>query len=78
MGCAYADSCLTHEQMIMCAYSRGKASLEANLITGMMAAVGEFTSLQFFFESLPQKFIQRIGLQRYEVETTSNYRSCLS
>lgn len=27
--------------MIMCAYSRGKASLEAELIPGMMAAIGE-------------------------------------
>ncbi|XP_044760998.1 fatty acid synthase-like [Coccinella septempunctata] len=40
LGCAYADGCVTAEQMIMCAYSRGKASLEAELIPGMMAAVG--------------------------------------
>ncbi|KAF2906136.1 hypothetical protein ILUMI_00040 [Ignelater luminosus] len=40
LGCAYADECLSAEQMILCAYSRGKASLEANLSRGMMAAVG--------------------------------------
>lgn len=40
LGCAYADGCLTAEQMILSAYSRGKASLEATLIKGMMAAVG--------------------------------------
>ncbi|KAB0802399.1 hypothetical protein PPYR_04585 [Photinus pyralis] len=41
LGCAYADGCFTKEQMIMCAYSRGKASLDATLITGMMAAIGK-------------------------------------
>lgn len=40
LGCSYADDCLTAEQMIMCSYSRGKASLETPLIKGMMAAVG--------------------------------------
>lgn len=40
LGCAYADGCMTVEQMILSAYSRGKASLEAGLIKGMMAAVG--------------------------------------
>ncbi|KAL3278583.1 hypothetical protein HHI36_016128 [Cryptolaemus montrouzieri] len=40
LGCAYADGCLTAEQMILCAYSRGRASLEADLIPGMMAAIG--------------------------------------
>ncbi|XP_045461517.1 fatty acid synthase-like isoform X2 [Harmonia axyridis] len=40
LGCAYADGCVSAEQMIMCAYSRGKASLEAELIPGMMAAIG--------------------------------------
>lgn len=44
----------------MAAYSRGRASLEANLITGMMAAVGEFTRLQFYLKTLlkPQKCLQ--------------------
>ncbi|XP_023313671.1 fatty acid synthase-like [Trichogramma pretiosum] len=40
LGCAYADGCFTAEQMILSAYSRGKASLEANIIRGSMAAVG--------------------------------------
>lgn len=40
MGCAYADGCMTAEQMILAAYSRGKASLEATLVKGMMAAIG--------------------------------------
>ncbi|KAL0276311.1 UNVERIFIED_CONTAM: hypothetical protein PYX00_003906 [Menopon gallinae] len=41
LGCAYADGCFTAEQMILSAYSRGKASLESNLIKGYMAAVGK-------------------------------------
>ncbi|CAH1402776.1 unnamed protein product [Nezara viridula] len=40
LGCAYADGCFTAEQMILAAYARGKASLDAELIPGMMAAVG--------------------------------------
>lgn len=40
LGCAYADGCLTDEEMIMCAYSRGMASLETEVIFGSMAAVG--------------------------------------
>ncbi|XP_057655807.1 fatty acid synthase-like [Diorhabda carinulata] len=40
LGCAYADGCMTHEQMILSSYSRGRASLEATLIKGMMAAIG--------------------------------------
>lgn len=40
LGCAYGDGALTAEEMILCAYSRGRASLEATLIKGMMAAVG--------------------------------------
>ncbi|XP_014286164.1 fatty acid synthase [Halyomorpha halys] len=40
LGCAYADGCFTAEQMILAAYARGKASLDADLIPGMMAAVG--------------------------------------
>lgn len=41
LGCAYADGCMTAEEMILAAYSRGRASLEASLIRGMMAAVGQ-------------------------------------
>ncbi|XP_072160628.1 fatty acid synthase [Bemisia tabaci] len=40
LGCAYADNCLTLEQTILSAFLRGKASLEATLIKGMMAAIG--------------------------------------
>lgn len=40
LGCAYADECLTAEQMILCSYSRGLASIETKLIKGMMAAIG--------------------------------------
>lgn len=40
LGCAYADGCMTAEQMILSAYSRGRASIEATLIRGMMAAIG--------------------------------------
>ncbi|KAJ8980787.1 hypothetical protein NQ317_004788 [Molorchus minor] len=40
LGCAYADGCMTAEQMILSSYSRGRASLEATLIKGMMAAIG--------------------------------------
>lgn len=40
LGCAYADGCLTVEQMILSSYYRGRASVEAELIPGMMAAIG--------------------------------------
>ncbi|XP_028026866.1 fatty acid synthase-like [Bombyx mandarina] len=40
LGCAYADGCLTAEEMILAAYSRGQASIETNLINGSMAAIG--------------------------------------
>lgn len=41
LGCAYADDCFTAEQMILCAYYRGKASVESELIQGLMAAIGD-------------------------------------
>lgn len=41
IAAAYADGCLTREQMILSAYSRGKASIETPLIKGMMAAIGK-------------------------------------
>lgn len=41
LGCAYADGCFTLEEMLLAAYYRGMASIEADLITGCMAAVGE-------------------------------------
>ncbi|XP_050438841.1 fatty acid synthase-like [Adelges cooleyi] len=40
LGCAYADGCLTAEEMLLAAYARGVASIEADLIPGMMAAIG--------------------------------------
>lgn len=40
LGCAYCDGCLTAEEMILSAYSRGMASLETKVIHGSMAAVG--------------------------------------
>lgn len=46
MGAGYADNGLTREQMILAAYSRGKASLETPVIKGMMAAIGK--SLYYF------------------------------
>ncbi|KAL1449933.1 hypothetical protein WDU94_002401 [Cyamophila willieti] len=40
LGCAYADGCLTAEQTIYAALVRGKASIEVEIIPGMMAAIG--------------------------------------
>lgn len=40
LGCAYADGCFNHEQMLLSAYWRGKCVEEANLPRGLMAAVG--------------------------------------
>lgn len=40
LACAYADNCLTLEQTILASHARGKASIEAKLVKGMMAAIG--------------------------------------
>lgn len=40
LGCAYADGCLTAEQMVLAAYFRGLVSLQTKVIRGSMAAVG--------------------------------------
>ena len=40
LGCAYADGCMTGDQMVLAAYSRGMASLETEKIRGSMAVVG--------------------------------------
>lgn len=40
LGCAYADGCLTAEQMVMASYSRGLVSIQTEVIRGSMAAVG--------------------------------------
>lgn len=51
-GCAYADNCCSLEEMILGAYSRGMASLEAKIPFGSMAAVGmEYKKLK---EILPE------------------------
>lgn len=38
--CAYADGCLILEQAVLAAWARSVASLEAQTMNGMMAAVG--------------------------------------
>lgn len=40
LACAYADGCLSEAQTILAAWARGKASRDAKLVKGMMAAVG--------------------------------------
>jgi malonyl CoA-acyl carrier protein transacylase len=42
LGCAYVDGCFTAERTVLAAYYRGRASLETELIRGIMAAVGKF------------------------------------
>ena len=42
LGCAYVDGCFTAEQMVLAAYYCSRASLETELIKGIMAAVGKF------------------------------------
>jgi malonyl CoA-acyl carrier protein transacylase len=45
LGCGYTDGSLTAEQMLLSAYYLGRASLEANPIKGLMAAVGKLTDV---------------------------------
>lgn len=59
LGCAYADGCLTAEQAIRVALERGKASRDAVLIRGMMAAVGKL------FYDIIQCVFMSIDLERY-------------
>ncbi|XP_077295535.1 fatty acid synthase-like [Arctopsyche grandis] len=40
LGCAYVDGCLSAEQMILAAYSKGLASIETPITRGSMATVG--------------------------------------
>ena len=40
LGVAYADGCITAEEMILCSYSRGLVSIETKVVYGSMAAVG--------------------------------------
>ncbi|CAH0696878.1 unnamed protein product [Spodoptera exigua] len=40
LGCAYADDCLTDEEMISLSYSRGIVSTTMEFVRGSMAAVG--------------------------------------
>jgi malonyl CoA-acyl carrier protein transacylase len=44
LGCSYMDGCFTAEQMMLAAYYRGRASIETELIKGLMAAVGKFAN----------------------------------
>jgi len=45
LGCAYVDGCFTAEQVVLAAYYCGRASLETELIKGLMAAVGKFSGV---------------------------------
>ena len=45
LGCAYVDGCFTAEQMVLAAYYRGRASLETELVKGLMATVGKFADV---------------------------------
>jgi fatty acid synthase len=40
LGCAYADGCVTAEEMILSSYSRGIVSITTKVVFGSMAAVG--------------------------------------
>ena len=40
MGCAYADNCMSAEEMILAAYFCGMAVLDCKIIQGSMATVG--------------------------------------
>jgi fatty acid synthase len=50
LGCSYMDGCFTAEQMLLAAYYRGRASIETELIKGLMAAVGKFAGHDIDFE----------------------------
>jgi len=39
LGCAYADGCITAEQMILFAYSRGLESIETKVTNSSMSTV---------------------------------------
>lgn len=47
LGCSYMDGSFTAEQMVLAAYYRGRASIEAKLIQGLMAAVGKAVLCNF-------------------------------
>jgi len=56
LGCAYVGGCFTAEQMVLAAYYSGRASLETELIKGLMAAVGKFPDVincNFMVQELP-------------------------
>ena len=59
LGCAYVDGCFTAEQMVLAAYYCGRASLETELIKGLMAEVGKFPDVinhNFMVLELPYPF----------------------
>ena len=43
LGCAYADDCMTAEEVVLAAYWRGRCVAESNMPAGGMAAVGGFS-----------------------------------
>ena len=43
-GCAYADGCLSLEQVVLASWARGVASTEIETPKGLMAAVGNVNS----------------------------------
>jgi hypothetical protein len=43
------DGCFTAEQAVLAAYYYGRAALEAKLIKGMVATVGESSSLRCWY-----------------------------
>lgn len=49
LSCAYADGSLTLEETVLLAYYRGLASIESNVIRGLMAAVGKIDFLKNCF-----------------------------
>jgi fatty acid synthase len=50
LGCAYMDGCFMAEQMVLAAYYCGLAVLETELIKGMMATVGKFSSIRHHYK----------------------------
>lgn len=51
LACAYADGCVTAEQMILASYYRGLALLEAKFIPRTMATVGKYAKKGHFLRS---------------------------
>jgi len=73
LGCAYADGCFTAEEMILAAYARGRASLETNVIPGMMAAIGNIHNIppMYFKFIFYLKFLSRTWIQPNQRQTST-------